>query len=160
MGLRRRIGSFVPVSVALLALLVPSPVSAGSTKGPELPTSVTPPPEGNGVPQSSAVGTVDLAAAGYVEEEFLVSGTANVYRYGADGTVEVDRDGVAYTTRILIRRPEDPQRFSGNVHVETAHPQYGVTVVWVQTHEYLLANGDAYVSITTRRTSDSGSSAV
>ena len=30
---------------------------------------------------------VDLAARGYVEEEFFVSGTANVYDWGADGSV-------------------------------------------------------------------------
>ena len=62
----------------------------------------------------------------------------------------VDREGVPYATRILIRRPQSPRRFSGNVHVETSHPQYGFNVVWSQTFDYLLANGDAYVSITTR----------
>jgi hypothetical protein len=140
------------------------PASAGFATDAELPTSIAPPPAGNGVPSSSASvagapGAVDLAAQGYVEEEFIVSGTANVYRYGADGAVEVDREGVPYATRILMRRPQSPRRFSGNVHVETSHPQYGFNVVWSQTFDYLLANGDAYVSITTRRTNN-GSSAI
>jgi Alpha/beta hydrolase domain len=140
------------------------PASAGPATDAELPTSIAPPPAGNGVPSSSAgvagaPGAVDLAAHGYVEEEFIVSGTANVYRYGADGAVEVDREGVPYATRILMRRPQSPRRFSGNVHVETSHPQYGFNVVWSQTFDYLLANGDAYVSITTRRTNN-GSSAI
>ncbi|MGQ0433133.1 MAG: alpha/beta hydrolase domain-containing protein [Microthrixaceae bacterium] len=150
---------FVPVGLAVIALVVPVPASAGPANDGQLPTSVAPPPAGNGVPLASATvagapDAVDLAAQGYVEEEFIVAGTANVYRYGADRAVEVDREGVPYATRILIRRPESPRRFSGNVHVETSHPQLGVNVVWSQTFEYLLANGDAYVSITTRRTNN------
>jgi hypothetical protein len=157
-------GVRVVVWLALLAFVVPASASAGRVSDGELPTSVAPPPAGNGVPFASATvagapGAVDLAAQGYVEEEFIVSGVANVYRYGADGAVEVDREGVPYATRILIRRPPDPEQFSGNVHVETSHPQYGFNVVWSQTFEYLLANGDVYVSIATRRTNN-GSSAI
>jgi hypothetical protein len=127
-----------------------------------LPASVVPPPAGNGVPFGSAAAGgsagVDLASVGYVEEEYIVGGSANVYRYGAGGAVEVQTADVPYATRILVRRPADPRRFSGNVEVETSHPQYGVDVVWAQTFDYVVANGDAYVSITTRRTS--GSSAI
>jgi hypothetical protein len=160
----RRIAWFVPAGLAVIALVVPVPASAGPARDAELPVSVAPPPAGNGTPLASATvagapGAVDLAARGYVEEEFIVSGAANVYRYGADGVVEVDREGAPYATRILIRRPQAPRQFSGNVHVETSHPQLGVNVVWSQTFEYVLANGDAYVSITTRRTSN-GSSAI
>src|SRR5437762_11285991 len=32
---------------------------------------------------------VDLQKAGYIEEEYIVSGTANVYQWAADGSVEV-----------------------------------------------------------------------
>ena len=122
-----------------------------------LPTAVAPPPEGKGVPCGTAAvegatGSVDLAAFGYVEEEFIVSGQANVYRYGPAGAVEVETAEVPYATRILVRRPESPRRFSGNVQVETTHPNFGQNVVWAQASEHILANGDAYVSITTRRT--------
>jgi Alpha/beta hydrolase domain len=164
MQMCRRTEWFVSVVLAVIALVLPVPASAGPATDAELPTSVAPPPAGNGVPSMSASvadapGAVDLAAQGYVEEEFIVSGSANVYRYGVDGAVEVDRGGVSYATRILIRRPQSPRRFSGNVHVETSHPQYGFNVVWSQTFDYLLSNGDAYVSITTRRTNN-GSSAI
>ncbi len=142
----------------MIALVAPVPASAGPATEVEVPTSVAPPPAGNGVPSASASvpgpGAVDLAAHGYVEEELVVSGVANVYRYGVDGAVEVNREGVPYATRILVRRPQSPRRFSGNVHVETSHPQYGYNVVWSQTFDYLLANGDAYVSIATRRTNN------
>jgi len=61
---------------------------------------------------------VDLGKAGYVEEEFLISGRANVYDWGADGRATVKTPNAPYTTRILIRRPATPQRFSGNVIIE------------------------------------------
>src|SRR6266853_946329 len=60
----------------------------------------------------------DLSKAGYVEEEFLVSGTANVYDWAADGTVSVKTPNAPYVTRILVRRPAAPARFSGSVMVE------------------------------------------
>src|SRR4051812_35409778 len=59
----------------------------------------------------------DLKKYGYVEEEFIVSGTANVYDWAADGALTVKTPGVPYGTRILVRRPVDPSRFSGDVIV-------------------------------------------
>src|SRR6476619_3083252 len=61
----------------------------------------------------------DLSKYGYVEEEFIVSGTANVYDWAADGALTVKTPGVPYGTRILVRRPVDPGRFSGDVIVES-----------------------------------------
>src|SRR4030095_14277384 len=61
---------------------------------------------------------LDLAKAGYVEEEFLVSGTANVYDWAADGSLTPRATGAPYTTRILVRRPREARRFSGAVLVE------------------------------------------
>src|SRR5688572_16323532 len=61
---------------------------------------------------------VDLAKAGYVEEEFLISGRANVYDWGPDGKAIVKTPNAPYTTRILLRRPATAQRFSGNVIIE------------------------------------------
>ena len=61
---------------------------------------------------------LDLAKAGYVEEEFLVSGTANVYDWAADGSLSVKTPDAPYVTRILVRRPAAAARFSGSVMVE------------------------------------------
>ena len=58
---------------------------------------------------------MDLAASGYVEEEFFVSGRANVYDWAADGSISVRTPNAPYTTRILVRRPTASARFSGNV---------------------------------------------
>lgn len=51
--------------------------------------------------------TILPPATGYVEEEFFVSCTAL---------------GLTYSTLINVRRPENPQKFSGVVVAETTHP--------------------------------------
>jgi hypothetical protein len=136
----------------LLSLNGKHPDAAGTQTPPalaSLPTSVTSPPAGDGVPRGAA--TLDLNAFGYVEEEFLVTGKANVYQYDPAGAVVIKTPGVSFTTRILVRRPASSRQFSGTVRVETSHPQYGIDFVWSRTSDYALANGDAVVSITTRR---------
>lgn len=54
-----------------------------------------------------------LADFGYVEEEYIISGYANVYEYHDVGLYPKIRcsDG-RYCTRILIRRPVNPQKQS------------------------------------------------
>ena len=47
----------------------------------------------------------DLSRHGYVEEEYLVSGKANVYSWPASGPAVVRTPDAPYTTRILVRRP-------------------------------------------------------
>jgi len=53
-----------------------------------------------------------------VEEEFILSGNANVYDWATDGSLSVKMEKAPYTTRILVRRPARASRFSGNVVVE------------------------------------------
>lgn len=156
----------VSVTVAFLVfaatVLVPATASRAETPNvPPLPSAVAPPPTGKAVifqGQGSGLlslgGSLDEAKFGYVLEEFLVSGKANVYRYGADGkTHEIQTADVPYTTRIVVRRPQDRKRFSGTVWVETAHPQVaGSMFPW--SADYHLTRGDAHVNITTRRTSN------
>src|SRR5487761_1867341 len=60
---------------------------------------------------------MDLAKLRYVEEEFIVSGTANVYDGAADSAVSVNTPTAPYATRFLVRRPADAARFSGTVVV-------------------------------------------
>lgn len=84
---------------------------------------ITGPIEGgdHGFPQASSA--VDLAAAGYVELEYFLSGEATSYvpegTWGEDGRWAVRADRSApYTTRILVRRPADVSACSGTVVVE------------------------------------------
>jgi Alpha/beta hydrolase domain len=93
---------------------------------------------------------VDLAAHGYVEEEFFVSGKGNVYDWAVDGTVTIKAADRPYTTRILLRRPSDPSRFSGTVLTEMFHSALGSdnNLMWGFAGDYIMAHGDAYVGIT------------
>ncbi len=93
---------------------------------------------------------LDLEAMGYVEEEYLVSGKANVYEWAQDGSVSVKSADAPYTTRILIRRPVNPGQFSGNVIVETLNNarRYDWAFIWALSYEYFVNKGDIYVAVT------------
>jgi len=94
---------------------------------------------------------IDLKGAGYVEEEFFVSGRANVYEVQNDAAV-VRASNAPYTTRLLVRRPADARRFSGRVLVEIVNMSRGwdLDTQWHMQHEYLMRNGDAYVGVTSK----------
>jgi hypothetical protein len=93
---------------------------------------------------------MDLAKAGYVEEEFILSGTAAVYDWSADGTLRVKTPNVPYANRILLRRPASAARFSGTVVVELMNParRFDWSMMWGFSHDYFIEHGDAWVGIT------------
>jgi hypothetical protein len=93
---------------------------------------------------------MDLASVGYMEQEYFVSGSANVYDWAADGSLSVKRSNAPYSTRILVRRPVDASRFSGNVIVELGHAPRGIDfpLMWGWSQRYILEHGDAYVLVT------------
>ena len=97
---------------------------------------------------------IDLAARGYREDEYFVHGTANVYQLAnvndpSNTAVEVLRSG-PYTNRILVERPIDPKRFSGNVIVEilNATNHYDLPILWSYLNGYLTRRGDVWIGIT------------
>ncbi|MBM3347411.1 MAG: hypothetical protein FJY55_13085 [Betaproteobacteria bacterium] len=90
-----------------------------------------------------------IAAAGYVEREYLQAGDANVYAHDAEGFATV-RDGtVKYVTRFIVRMPSDPARFSGTVWVELLNPtaRYDQDVFGALSMEHYLRRGDIYVGL-------------
>ena len=104
------------------------------------------------VPGTTALGASpeDLAAYGYVEEEYYVTGTANRYRIVdplADAQL-VD-GGHPYKTRMLVRRPADSARFNGTLTVEWYNVTTGqdIDFDWAASHQYLMRNGYASVSL-------------
>jgi hypothetical protein len=94
----------------------------------------------------------DLAKQGYVEEEYLVSGKANVYDWPAPGPAVVRTPDAPYTTRVLVRRPAKRSRFSGNVIVEMLNPSnlFDLNIGWALSHEQFMGNGDVWVGITAK----------
>jgi hypothetical protein len=94
----------------------------------------------------------DLKTAGYVEEEFLVSGTANVYDWPAPGPAVVRTSNAPYTTRVLVRRPASRARFSGNVVVEMLNPSnlFDLNLGWAISGKQMVRSGDAWVGVTAK----------
>jgi Alpha/beta hydrolase domain len=94
----------------------------------------------------------DLARSGYVEEEYLVSGTANVYTWPAPGPAQVRTPDAPYTTRVLVRRPAKRSRFSGNVVVEMLNPSnlFDLNIGWALSHDQFMRDGDVWVGITAK----------
>src|SRR5215216_3874181 len=94
----------------------------------------------------------DLAKAGYVEEEYLVSGKANVYDWPEPGPAVVRTADAPYTTRILVRRPAKRTKFSGNVVVEMLNPSnlFDLNIGWALSHAHFMRNGDVWVGITAK----------
>ena len=60
-----------------------------------------------------------------------------------------------YTTRVLVRRPADPARFSGSVIVEPIHAPSGndFPLMFAWSADYIFEHHDAYVGITVDPTS-------
>lgn len=81
-----------------------------------------------------------LPAFDYVQDEMLASG---------------DADSEEYTTRLLVRRPADPSRFSGRVLCEVSHI-WGGTSVWRAYHRQLMRAGHAWVEIDSQKPSAIG----
>ncbi len=113
---------------------------------PELPR-VTRVPQTAAMPLSSAErhGTeyADLAAAGYIEEEFYLHGVAPAITADGNNLFEVP-----YITRILVRRPRDPDRFNGTVVIEPLTWIGERGAGWILTKRYLLKHGYASVAYT------------
>ncbi len=94
----------------------------------------------------------DLKSVNYLEEEYFVSGKANVYGYDTAGKVVVKSPDAPYTTRIHIRRPLDKSKFSGNVVFELNNPtaMYDMNLQWMFCKDFFLENGDIWVGITVK----------
>jgi hypothetical protein len=94
----------------------------------------------------------DLKKVGYVEEEFLAEGKANVYEWPAQGAAVIRTASAPYTTRVLVRRPAGKSKFSGNIIVEMLSPSnmFDLNVGWAISHDQFTRNGDARVGITAK----------
>ena len=94
------------------------------------------------------------AAPGYVISEYAASGTATSYRINGamtlDGRWNFVPDGSAsYRTRVVVRRPSDPARFSGTVIVEWLNVSGGVDSgpEYDTMREEITRAGDVWVGV-------------
>ena len=136
-------------------------LGAGSLAAQTAPKKVTPVPRVTGpipvtadsrpfMAAADSQTPLNLSAHGYVEEEFFISGMANVYDWDASGNVIVRTVDTPYTTRILMRRPIDRARFSGTIWVDMLSPARGYDFAenWGTTNYYMMDHGDASIGIT------------
>jgi hypothetical protein len=100
----------------------------------------------------------DLATLGYEETEYAVSGTAQSYELKgareADGKWDVGPGAEAsFRTRIVVRRPIDPARFSGTVVVEWHNVSAGIDAApdWGFFHRHLTAQGHAWIGVSAQK---------
>lgn len=168
----RRGSTVLAVVAAVSAFLVSTMVSAAPAGGALVvgattaaPAAVVPVPAVNGpiavtgdsYPFNSAsrqVVPVDLAEFGYVEEEYFLSGSANVYEWDElFETVGVRTPDAPYTNRILVRRPSNPRKFSGSVIVELFNPTggglgYEAPWIWADSWQYMVDRGHIWIGVT------------
>jgi len=141
-----------PVLCALACVLVSTAASGQSTRVP-VPRVTPLPITAQSYPFAAAdhqMTPFDLARAGYVEEEYLVSGTANVYDWGVDRTLKVLTADAPYATRLLVRRPRVATAFSGAVWVEPLYPprRWDWPMMWGYLRDGMIARGDVWIGVT------------
>jgi hypothetical protein len=97
---------------------------------------------------------VDLAGHGFVQEEFFAAGTASAFE--ATGPLEAHgrwsvRLGTTapYRTRIVVRRPSEPDRFNGTVLVEWFNVSGGIEADpdWSYLSPQIVGDGYAYIGV-------------
>lgn len=95
---------------------------------------------------------VDLEARGYIMEEFLVSGTADSYKFAA-GT-EASFDGIwktetyeqaAFTTRIYVLRPANAEDYNGTLLAHWQNVSAGYENGWPTGEEFF--SGYAWIAV-------------
>ena len=100
----------------------------------------------------------DLKADGYLQREYEADGTATSYKVVGsltnNGRWKLAPDKTApYRTRVVVRAPADPSKFSGNVMVEWLNVSGGIDAnpEWVSTAEEIVRSGDVWVGVSTQR---------
>jgi len=100
--------------------------------------------------------SVDLAARGWVEEEYFIEGEAPRYRQmgelDPDGRWKIERvEGVPFKTRAIVRRPVDPTRFSGTVVVEWNNVSAGCEIAEAGEGNVIFEEGLVWVGVSAQR---------
>ncbi|MDO9406890.1 alpha/beta hydrolase domain-containing protein [Patulibacter sp.] len=146
------------LAAGVLALAVPTAHAAPS----DVPTpTVSGPIPVTATSRPFLSSDLDLAARGYVEREYELSGGA--VRYAAPtgtATSAPAADGPGangtypYKTRMVVRRPLDPAKFNGTTIVEWQNVTAGFDIEWnwFNDPEYLMSKGYAWVGVSAQRT--------
>jgi len=153
----RRLLASATVAPALAVALAAAPSLSGASTPIPIPTvsgpiaSVTP---GDASRNYTFLATpLDLAARGYIEEEYFIAGTACRYSGVGVATATIGACGFPYQTRIVVRRPASAAAFNGTVIAEWQNvtAQYDVDHYWLESSEHLMREGYVWVGISAQR---------
>lgn len=108
---------------------------------------------------------LDLAAHGYVQQEYFASGTASAFQaqsMPSNGKWSITpTTSATYKTRILVRRPANPARFNGTVVVEWMNVSGGESAPdWDYLNPMLMRDGYAYVAVSAQSLGVDGGKAI
>jgi len=152
--MKRQILATLAVLAVLPVLLVSAPVSA------QVPNPTVSGPIPNDAPPGDPSHAYTFFASelvddfGYVEEEFFIEGTANVYDNPPLATGTVLSSDHPYKTRIVVRRPASPERFNGTVILEWQNVTagYDIDASWVGGNaDHLMRKGYVWVGVSAQR---------
>src|SRR3984957_12546657 len=141
-----RLGFLLGAALGLLVLpslaAVPMPQVTGPIAAPDVP----------GTPSHNYIffaSNHDLAAHGYVEEEFFIRGTAGTYTINGPTTATAASSGQPYYTRGVVPPPADPRRFNGTALVEwdNVTNQFDAENVWFFDWEHMMRAGYVWVGV-------------
>jgi hypothetical protein len=107
----------------------------------------------------------NLAANGYIEQEYFASGTASAFKatsMPSDGRWTIEpTTSATYKTRILVRRPASPAHFNGTVVVEWMNVSAGESAPdFDYLNPYLMRAGYAYVGVSAQALGVDGGHAI
>jgi hypothetical protein len=151
------VGVIATTSAAGAADVTPFTVTIPAVTGPIPSTSTNFPYIADGFDVEPPV------PAGYVEQEYFFSGTGNLYEYTPTGievvtpcpssvTEGTNCTDIPYTTRMLVKRPIDPRKFSGTVIIEALNPSanFDIAAIWDRSLNYFVRDGDVFVGWTSK----------
>jgi hypothetical protein len=137
-------------TLALLAVCAPASYAGAEVPTPDVIGPITSPGGAFLTPPIA----FDLAAQGYVEEEFFLDGTATAFTsptsLGSDGRwTAVPGATAPYVTRILVRRPASRKHFNGAAVVEWLNVSGGLDASpdWTYVHTLVMRHGFAWVGV-------------
>jgi len=157
MNLRTRLSAFIVLPLALLGC------SGGDGDGwaSRVPAAeITGPVTAGSRGFAATPSVANLQAAGYTEQEFFMEGTARAFQpqsdWAKDGKWPVQEASRApYKTRLLVRKPADPRKFSGVVVVEwfNVSSDVDIDVDYHYLNQEILRSGHAWVGVTAQAVS-------
>lgn len=161
-------GTTVAATVAAATTSSPPPTTSAPTTSTTPPTTLSPStvatapaaplvkvtgPVTGGKGQATTARGMDPSIP-YDEAEYFFEGTAAAYALVGERTADgkwsvIDADSKPYKSRLIVRRPVDPTRFSGTVVVEWLNVSAGGDgdPDWGYLHQELLREGDVWVGV-------------